>query len=86
VVELAAEGAVFRTNNFSLALSTLLPLHRDGTSVTADFSLRKWETASFVLASLASNGAARPCLSEAEMEGLFQTTVAYWRHWLSKRT
>jgi len=86
VVELMAVGAVFRTNNFSLALFTLLPLHRDGTSVTADFSLREGETASFVLASLASDDAVRPCLSEAEMEGLFQTTVAYWRHWLSKCT
>lgn len=86
VVKLTTEGAVFRAKNFSLALATLLPLQQNGEGVIADFSLREGETASFVSASPASGDAARPCLSEAEMEGLFQTTVAYWRHWLSTCT
>ena len=85
-VDLTAEGAVFRAENFSLALATLLPLQREGEGVSADFSLREGETASFVLAPLASNDAVRPCPSEEKMEGLFQATVAYWRGWLSKCT
>jgi GH15 family glucan-1,4-alpha-glucosidase len=86
VVELKTEGAVFRAKNFSLALATLLPLQREGEGVSADFSLREGETASFVLASLASDDAVRPCPSESEVEGLFQATVTYWRRWLSKCT
>ena len=85
-VELTAEGAIFRAENASLALATLLPLEQNGEGVTADFSLREGKTANFVLASLASDDAVLPCPSEEEMEGLFQATVAYWRGWLSKCT
>ncbi|CAA9580159.1 MAG: Glucoamylase [uncultured Truepera sp.] len=86
VAELTAEGAVFRTTHFSLALATLLPLQLEGAGVCTDFSLREGEMASFVLASTASSDAVLPCPNESEMERLFQATVAYWRHWLSKCT
>jgi hypothetical protein len=73
VVKLTAEGAVFCSRNVSLTLATLLPLQQNGEGVTADFSLREGETASFILASLASDDAVRPRPSEGEIEGLFSS-------------
>ncbi len=83
--ELTPEGAVFRTPDSSLALTTRLPLEQTGPLVSADFTISEGETVSFALAPLSGETPAA-CPSEAEMERLFDETVAYWRRWLSKCT
>ena len=85
-VELVAEGAVFRTPNASLALSTRLPFEQGEAGVCADFTVSEGETLSFVLAPLEAGAAPKPCPSEDEMERSFDETVAYWRRWLSRCT
>ncbi len=84
--ELTPEGAVFRTPDSGLSLTTRLRLEQTGPLVSADFTISEGETVSFVLAPLSADEEAKPCPSEGEMESSFDDTVAYWRRWLSKCT
>ena len=84
--ELTAEGVIFRTTTTGLALTTQLPLEQNGSEVSADFTVSEGETVSFVLAPLEADATPEPCPSEAEMERLFDETVAYWRRWLGRCT
>lgn len=85
-LESSAEGVVFRTPELALSLATRVPLQKDGSGVCAEFAISEGETFSFVLSPLDASGGVQPCPSEAEMEGSFDDTVAYWRRWLSKCT
>lgn len=83
-VALTPHGALFRSADFALVLSTTCPLHivADG-GVHADFELAAGETAVFVL-DCAGPGAVPPPCSSAEAAAAFDATVAFWRRWLGK--
>jgi len=78
-------GACFHSQSLSLGLASDVPLTRDDTGVTADFTLQEGEVASFILRPVDKDGCgAAP--STAETEDLFHRTVGFWRRWLSACT
>ncbi|OGA95122.1 MAG: glucoamylase [Betaproteobacteria bacterium RIFCSPLOWO2_12_FULL_66_14] len=84
--ELTAEGAVFRSPGLELGLATRVPLTRDERGVSADFTLRENESATFVLRQIPDGAGCGKSLSETESEALFEATVEYWRRWIAKCT
>ncbi|HWW91173.1 MAG TPA: glycoside hydrolase family 15 protein [Solirubrobacteraceae bacterium] len=82
VVEPHEHGVVFRSADCALALESETPLRvRDG-AVQASFSLSEGASATFVLEHVA--GAYEPHLhSAAQTRELAESTVSYWRRWLS---
>jgi GH15 family glucan-1,4-alpha-glucosidase len=84
--ELSPQGVCFYGPKMSVGLATEVPLKQDGAGVTAEFTLREGQCASFVLRSFGDGGSCGLALSEAEEMELFKKTVNYWRRWLSKCT
>jgi GH15 family glucan-1,4-alpha-glucosidase len=84
-VDLVAGGASFASGGTRIALSTGVILEVCDSGVTAEFSLKEGESASFELHAL-SDGDQFIGLTEEESERLFRETVDYWRNWLSKCT
>jgi GH15 family glucan-1,4-alpha-glucosidase len=79
-----AKGCVrFRSKRLTLELSTEAPIHLDDGSVTSEFTLKEGEGVSFVLRPADGVGGGSGCVSDAEAQGLFESTVEYWRRWLS---
>lgn len=84
--EIRAGGACFRSSKLSLGLATRIRLKRNGTGVSAEFTLREGQTAVFVLQEMAKGAGCGITLAEEEAEEPFRKTVEYWRRWLSKCT
>lgn len=86
-VRLISTGAIFKSDNLSLALSSRVPLRRDGQGgVTGEFTLDEGKSELFLIKGLDQNDDACCELSEQEAEDLFQTTVKFWQGWLSSCT
>ena len=84
-LQLSARGACFSTPALRLGLSTTVPLKEDGHGgARAEFELREGETADFLLHVVHEKGDCRNPLKEGESSELFETTVRYWRNWVSK--
>ena len=81
-VRLAGEVAVFESDTLSLALTATVPLEADGLDARADFKLSEGESAVFALDQVGGEVTPRRC-ARTEAEEQFNSTVAYWRHWLS---
>jgi len=84
--EISAGGACFRSSKLSLGLATRIRLERNGTGVSAEFTLREGQTAVFVLQEMAKGAGCGITLAEEEAEELLRKTVEYRRRWLSKCT
>jgi GH15 family glucan-1,4-alpha-glucosidase len=83
-VTLAPYGALFRSPNLTLSLSTSCPLEIvDGSDVRSRISLEAGETATFVLEQLEAGELPTTC-SDADIAAEFDETVAFWRNWLSR--
>ena len=83
-VTLTPHGALFRSPELGLSLSTRYPLEIvDGRDVRARFTVRAGETATFVLDRVQSGNLPGP-YSEADIAAEFDATVAFWRRWLSR--
>lgn len=76
------ELALFQSAESSLALTATVPLECDGPDVRAEFKLAEGEAAVFALDQVGGDVVPRGC-ARTEAEDAFQTTVSYWRHWLS---
>ncbi|MFD5426547.1 glycoside hydrolase family 15 protein [Streptomyces sp. NPDC127084] len=74
---------VFESPAFSLALTASVPVESDGRDVWSLFKLSEGETAVFALDRVGGPVEPRGC-AVAEAEQLFDSTVRYWRQWLSK--
>jgi len=83
---IGAEGASFHSPSLSLGLTTHVPLKQQGTGVSAEFTLQKEETVTFVLQETEPGADSGLAVTEAEAEELFRQTVAYWHRWLAKCT
>ena len=82
-----AKGCVrFRSKRLTLELSTEAPIRIHDGSVTSEFTLKEGEGVSFVLRPADGVGGGSGCVSDAEAQGLFESTVEYWRRWLSACT
>jgi len=83
-LELTDNGAVFRSPELGLGLSTRHPLEIvDGRDVGARVELRAGEMATFVLDRVEPGEAPRAC-SDAEVDAEFAATVAFWRGWIRR--
>src|SRR6266498_3190544 len=83
-VALTPHGAVFRSPDLGLSLSTRCPLEIvDGRDVRARIELRAGETATFVLDRVESGETTVPW-PDADVAAEFDATVAFWRRWLSR--
>ncbi|HZR98938.1 MAG TPA: glycoside hydrolase family 15 protein [Chloroflexota bacterium] len=68
-----------------MALRTNVPLEGTPGGVTGEFTLGASQSASFVLAP-AGGTESLPPVVQGEIDEAFQTTVRYWRRWLSRCT
>lgn len=77
-------GALFRSEDLTLALSTTVPLMReDRGGVRSDFILTEGELRVFILKGMGGEECVQCPPSEVEAEEMFQSTVKYWQKWLS---
>ncbi|MEV5987937.1 glycoside hydrolase family 15 protein [Streptomyces sp. NPDC052051] len=81
-VRLLGNVAVFDSADLSLALTSTMPLEGDERDVWADFKLAEGETAVFSLDQINDELPPRMC-ARREAEKQFNTTVTYWRRWIS---
>src|SRR6516165_9536316 len=83
-VALTPHGALFRSPELTLGLSTHCPLQiLDGGDVRAHVTIRAGETATFVLNRVEPGEAPVP-YSDADIDAEFDATVAFWRQWLRR--
>jgi GH15 family glucan-1,4-alpha-glucosidase len=82
--EVSRHGATFYSETMSLGLATEIPLARDARGVSADFTLEAGEIAVFVLRPIRRDMGCGEWPSAEEAEELFQSTVRFWRGWLSR--
>jgi GH15 family glucan-1,4-alpha-glucosidase len=75
------EGVVFHGPELSLALDSAVPLDQTEHGVSAEFTLKEGETATFTLESVDEDYETH-VHSEEETRELFDRTVAFWRGWL----
>jgi GH15 family glucan-1,4-alpha-glucosidase len=87
-VELNDNGAIFRSPNISMELTTRVPLQmqKENGSIEAILSLKQGEKASFSIRQLDEKHGSDPVLSDDGEQMLFQKTVDYWHRWLGKCT
>ncbi|WP_406213420.1 glycoside hydrolase family 15 protein [Streptomyces canus] len=81
-LRMVGDVAVFETPKLSLGLTATVPLETEGPDVRADFKLSEGESAVFALDQVGGEVTPRRC-ARTEAEEQFNSTVAYWRHWLS---
>jgi GH15 family glucan-1,4-alpha-glucosidase len=83
---LTPHGALFRSAELALSLSTRCPLVIvDGRDARARIELRAGETASFVLGCTEPGELPAP-YSDAAIAAEFDATAAFWRRWLAHST
>jgi GH15 family glucan-1,4-alpha-glucosidase len=83
-VALAPHGALFRSPELGLRLSTRCPLEIvDGRDVRAHIELRAGETATFALDRV-EPGEMPVAYSDADIGAEFGATAAFWRRWLGR--
>jgi GH15 family glucan-1,4-alpha-glucosidase len=76
-------GAYFVGPSATFALATRVPLRAEGGSALAELVLQEGQSATFVLRSMCAPECGR-VPAEAEVQELFERTVAFWRRWLSR--
>ncbi|MET7730022.1 glycoside hydrolase family 15 protein [Streptomyces sp. NPDC005402] len=81
-LRMVGDVAVFESAKLSLGLTATVPLETEGADVRADFKLSEGESAVFALDQVGGEITPRRC-ARTEAEEQFNSTVAYWRHWLS---
>ena len=82
-----ATGAIFKSDNLSLALCSTVPLEQDGQGgVTAHFVIEEGKSQVFTLRGEDANSRASTPPSAEEAEDLFQQTVQFWQDWISRCT
>jgi GH15 family glucan-1,4-alpha-glucosidase len=86
-VRLHTNGARFDSPGLKLSLSSSVPV-REGAegAVTAEFELEQGKIEVFLLAGDIQDDGVDPPPSDKEAEELFQTTIDFWRDWLSQCT
>src|SRR5262249_35804379 len=79
-------GIVFSSGDIRLALCTTVPLSRNKNGgVSGEFLLEEGKSEVFILRGLEDSSFPEPP-SEVQAEEAFQTTVKFWRRWLSACT
>ncbi|MFI7635669.1 glycoside hydrolase family 15 protein [Nonomuraea sp. NPDC049400] len=81
-VHLTDGQAAFESPEFSLRLTSTVPLESDGRDVRARFKLTEGQQAVFALDRVSERVGPKSC-ALIEAEKAYNDTVRYWRHWLS---
>ncbi|MBA2376963.1 MAG: glycoside hydrolase family 15 protein [Actinomycetota bacterium] len=82
-VSVGENGVVFDSGEYSLGISSSLPLEeRENGAAGASFALSEGEKATFVLSEETAEGPGG-LLSDEAFERLLQSTIDYWRGWIS---
>ena len=82
-VSLVPEGAVFRSQDESLALGSTQALESTAQGIASEFTLRAGESCTFVL-DAAAHLDAPSVMSEDDAEELLEETVDFWLGWISQ--
>ena len=78
-------GAAFETEQLTMGLSTEVELKpTDKGGVRGRFTLKQGEEVTFILRPVEAGESLAHCPNEERAEQMFERTVSYWRHWLSK--
>ncbi len=85
-IEIDDGRATFRHTGCTMGLATGVAFERDGQGLVSEFHLEEGETASFVLYHLEPGEPCEPPLTSGQAQESFESTVNYWRGWLSQCT
>ena len=85
-VRLSETGAVFESKDLSLALNCPTPLSTDGAGAQAEFVLQEGESLMLTLREVERGHSPGALVDDETSDMLFQSTVKYWRKWLSQCT
>ncbi len=85
-VTITPGGAVFKGAGLTLCLATDVHLRAKEGAAVAEFELAEGTTATFVLCTTPGDDVSPTPVSCAEARDLFESTVGYWRRWLSSCT
>jgi GH15 family glucan-1,4-alpha-glucosidase len=83
-VHLNESGAALASPGLSLQLSTDVSLEQKGRGVVADFVLNEGQTATFAIGEICSELNDYHPFSDQESVELFESTISYWRRWISQ--
>jgi len=85
-VDVTEAGAVFRTDNLDLELTTRVPLtvNQERGGVEAALELKQGEKAVFVLRPLDPKHKGAQVFADETEQTLFEQTVRYWHKWISR--
>jgi GH15 family glucan-1,4-alpha-glucosidase len=86
-IEFLESGVIFRGAGTALNLASVVPLKEGpNRSALARFELKAGESASFVLQQLDEGEGPREAPNRTECQELLQSTLDFWRRWISKST
>lgn len=86
-VSVGKHGAVFSSDGSCIGLAADVRLKEGpGKGARARFTLEEGQSATFLLAGIEDGAGPGEILSEREFEDLLQSTIGYWRRWISKST
>ncbi len=87
-VDMIDNGAVFRSENLTVELTTSIPLklHQETGGVTTTLELKQGSCATFVLRPLDKEHKGAQVYSDELERSIFTATVNYWHRWLSRCT
>lgn len=86
-LKIGVDGAVFRTPELTLGLSSGIPLKEGpGGAAVGEFTLNVKQSAAFTLQVVAGDEGPGRVLTDIECREVLQQTMAYWRNWVSKST
>jgi GH15 family glucan-1,4-alpha-glucosidase len=84
-VYVSEEGVVFRSETVCLGLSSSVPLVEDGMGgVRAAFTLHEGQALHFLMETAHDSDVRPKRVSHRRYHDAFDSTVHYWRHWLSQ--
>src|SRR5215216_2235091 len=86
-IEFVKSGVIFRGAGMALNLASVVPLEEGPRhSTVARFELKEGESASFALQQLDEGEGPREAPNRVECQELLQSTLNYWRRWISRST
>jgi len=83
-LELSDHGAAFYSKGLSMGLASSIPLEVSGRDATVEFTLRPDDSVIFVLHKLSAGEPARDLAGHTETEVALNSTLHFWRNWLSQ--
>jgi GH15 family glucan-1,4-alpha-glucosidase len=85
-IEILENGACFHSPKLSMGLTSARPMKKNGDAVSAKFTLKEGEVATFTIHQVKPGEGCGLQLSEESEHERFKKTIEFWRHWISKCT